>query len=357
MSLPAFVRKKGRNSTIVGTINADVLFLPGGDVNRWTSRLATLTEKKVTGFAPRRRKDNRPRWVHEGPRLRTTIRSSGVEFRSTPSGMRVYARVGSSSRYAVYVDQGTGIHAGGAPYRGKILPPWQVGEPSLYESSWVPPGSSRPLGPVMIKGQEGKQFFAKGLNRAFRQMMKQGDGQPVNPVKMGAAIRSWPRVLENFSGATPNDAAFKVSLEQWREWRDEAFQNNNLLGRRQEEGKPTPDSPAKSRNRKRGTAAAEERAKNRADKATAERDAGGKSRVKEVPETAKSRAKQPSYSEAAKRFLEAMIKEYGADAIEGGVFFKDGYWIAVLITGKDEKGRPIYAEAKRKSRFNYPNTL
>jgi hypothetical protein len=140
----------------------------------------------------------------------------------------VYGAVGSTSNYAAFVDQGTGVYAGNAPYEAKILPPWKRLEPSLYESTWKP--GAKTVDPVMIKGQPGQFFFDKGLKRAF-QSMRMRSFQVPGDAQIAKALSELPPGLSNFVGATPSDAAFKASLDEWRSWRDAAWSRHEQLGR------------------------------------------------------------------------------------------------------------------------------
>lgn len=234
--------KKTKNATVVINANADILFMPGGDVHGWMRKFANRTKKFTAAAAP---SNSRPRWAHYGKPLKETIESLPPKPRKVRGGMRLYASVGSTAPYALYVERGTGIFGGRGPYEAKILPPWQRQSPSLYEHTWqVPAGSSRDnygnswtdwqqVGTVMIKGQKPQKFMEKGLNRAFEFMMR-SSAQTVSrgTPKIGKALASWPADLSDFRpGNTPANGAFIAQLQEWREWRDEAFSAGRVLGR------------------------------------------------------------------------------------------------------------------------------
>lgn len=230
----AVVRKiKNRGLTSTVESHAEVLFMPGGDVNAWANRFTGRIRSKTKQAAPR---NSRPRWAHYGEPLYKTITSARPRFWGNGRDkQRVYAAVGASAPHAYFVDQGTGIHGGNGAYEAKVLPPWVHGGASLYEATWRPGGpSGRPVAPVMIKGQKGQQFMAKGLAAAFRSMRMRsaqlpGEGTP----KMTDALRAIPSDLENFmgSGNTRANPAFVGQLKEWRKWRDDAWANGEGLGR------------------------------------------------------------------------------------------------------------------------------
>lgn len=208
---------KKRNATIAVTANADVLFLPGGDVNRWHRRFSTTVRRATARAAP---SNKRPRWMHYGKPLKRSIVASRSRFIRHASGPRLYSAVGSTAPYAKYVDQGTGIFAGRSPWKAKILPPWPSRGRQLYEHTWRPPGSSTTVRPVMIKGQRPQRFFAAGLKRGFQLMGMASHSVPDVDPRIGEVMRTWPRGLENFAGNTPWSAAFDTQLRIWRQQRD-----------------------------------------------------------------------------------------------------------------------------------------
>lgn len=223
MVLVRRIRRRGAN--IVVEAHGEVLFAPTGDVGRWNNRFS----QRVRTFAAQEAPTNkRPRWGHYGKPLKTTFTASTTY---QPGRMRVYSAVGSSSPHAYYVDQGTGIYAGNGPYEAAVLPPWRQGDPSLYESTWRPAGpGTRRVRPVLIKGQKGQFFFDKGLKRGFISMRMRSFQVP-GEGKITEALRSIPSGLLGFLGNTPGDAAFRASLEEWRAWRDAAWDRSGLLGK------------------------------------------------------------------------------------------------------------------------------
>ncbi len=252
MPLVKVLRKRGAN--IVVTANAEILFTRTGDVGRWANRFS----QKIRAFAAEEAPTNkRPRWSHYGKPLKSTMRAS---INYDPARMRVDAAVGSVSPHAYYVDQGTGVYAGRGPYAAKILPPWTRGGPSLYESTWRPgtETSSRgvrlkdPIGPVMIKGQKGQGFLDAGVRRGFTAMrlIESATGTP----GMTEALSSFPTGLEGFAGNTEADGAFVAQLQQWREWRDAAWNRGDLLGNKPGRRRPEKD---KRRNQRAARRAAE----------------------------------------------------------------------------------------------------
>lgn len=224
-------RIHNRGATITVESHAEILFMPGGSVNTWTNRFTGRIRARTIAAAPA---NKRPRWAHYGKPLKGTIVSARPRFWGNGRDkQRVYGAVGSTAPYALYVDQGTGVYGGSGPYPAKILPPWSHGSPSLYERTWRPGGpGTRRVAPVMIKGQQGQEFFAKGLAAAFRSMRMRsaalpGDGSPKISDVMGSAVST----LGNFMGNTAATPAFVGQLNEWRAWRDEAWSNGGSLGK------------------------------------------------------------------------------------------------------------------------------
>lgn len=321
MSVPSSRLIKTKNATFAMTANADILFSSGGSIRGWSRILNNRIKEHTEGFAPT---NKRPRWGHYGKPLKQSFVTTRVQRRGTKSGNRLYAAVGSTAPYARYVDQGTGVHGGNGPYEAKILPPWEGGGYWLWEHTWRPPGSIQPLGTKTVRGQVGQRFFEKGLNRAFDSMMRRGQQVPTDPMKIGAAIRSWPRGLENFVGNTPADSAFLGSLERWRAERDAAFKRE-----------------AKMRNSVREhTGEAQQRRDARAKQAREDR-AKAKS-------TKKPRVKKITPAQDKKNFRKEVEARFGAPNIES--ISSDGlYWEAVYKT-KDSRGRVIFEVYRRKKR-------
>lgn len=225
MPITRVIRSGG--NTIIVEAHAEVTLMPQGHLGRWAAVFTERLEKYTHDFAPARGK-GRPRWSHEGQRLRSSF-DSAVNY--SPSRHRIDMAVGSSADHALYVNDGTGIYNGGAPWRAKILPPWKRGEGSLYESTWIPPGSRRRVKPVWIKGQPGQDFMGKGMARAISSMRMRSYQLPDDP-RMAAARATAPRTLTAFLGGTPNNGSFRANLEQWREWRDKAWNSGRELGNR-----------------------------------------------------------------------------------------------------------------------------
>lgn len=298
--------------------NAEVLFSATGDVGRWQNRFSQRARAAAAAAAP---SNKRPRWSHYGKALRTTFTAT---TKYQPGRMKVYSAIGSSAPHAYYVDQGTGVHAGNGPYKAKILPPWQRGEGSLYEHTWRPGGEGgRVVRPVYIKGQEGQGFFDKGLRRAFQSMRMRsfqvpGEGGP----KIAAAVNSIPSGLLNFAGNTAADGAFRQQLDDWREWRGNAWSREGVLGRQENpQRRPvTPSRPSKPK----------------------------KTRPPKPP-----KPKGPSRASLAAdraRVLAAAIKHYGAGNVETHTLeFRDGFWYITVRT-KDSQGRNVFKEVKQRAR-------
>lgn len=215
----------------------EVLFLPGGEVGRWQQRFSQRVRAFTAQAAPT---NKRPRWAHYGPPLKTTFRAS---TKYQPGRMRVYSIVGSGAVYSAYVDQGTGIYSGRGPYEAKILPPWWRGSPSLYESTWevprnagvYPDGTPRiewgPVGPLLIKGQKGQHYFDEGLKRGFQSMRMRSFQLPAEGAsKMTEALRSVPSTLEGAFLGPLSTPAFMAQLQEWRAWRDAAWDAKKILG-------------------------------------------------------------------------------------------------------------------------------
>jgi hypothetical protein len=237
MPLVRRIRKRGAN--VVVEAHGEVLFSATGDVGRWTNRFS----QRVRTFAAQEAPVNkRPRWAHYGKPLKQTLTASTTY---QPVRMRVYSAVGSSAPHAYYVDQGTGVFAGNGPYKAKVLPPWTRGGPSLYEHTWRPagPGGKR-VEPVYIKGQKGQGFFDAGLRRAFRSMRMRSFQTP-GDARITEALSSVPTGLTNFFGNTPADDAFVAQLNEWREWRDAAWNRGDSLGRNPTRRPAKPTKPKK----------------------------------------------------------------------------------------------------------------
>lgn len=215
-------RIRSRGATVYAEAHGEVLFAPGTSLSRWKNRFSNRLTAETAKAAP---SNKRPRWAHYGKPLKQTI-SSSTSTRLTRGGGRFYIATGSSANHALFVDQGT------SSFQAKILPPWTRGGASLYESTWVPPGSSGPVGPIQVRGQKAQHFFDKGLQRGFQRMRLRSVQVPGEGISgMKEAFRGMPASLTNFSGATPWSFAFDAQLRQWRAWRDEAFNSRKMLGK------------------------------------------------------------------------------------------------------------------------------
>jgi hypothetical protein len=227
--VPVVRRIRNRGANITVEANAEVLFMPGGQVHNWANRFTGRIRSATIAEAPT---NKRPRWDHYGKPLKATIVSARPRFWGNGRDkQRVYGAVGSTAPHAYYVDQGTGVYAGNGPYEAKVLPPWQRGSASLYEATWRPGGiGTRKVSPVMIRGQRGQFFFDKGLKRAFQSMRLRSFQVPGDPTISGV-LNSMPTGMLDFLGNTPADAGFRASLAEWRSWRDEVWDKGGGLGR------------------------------------------------------------------------------------------------------------------------------
>lgn len=274
-----------RGSTIVVEANGEILFAPTGDVGRWTKKLTEAIEVATQGNAPR---NKRPRWRHYGKPLKQTFDSA---VRYSPGRMKVYGAVGSSAPHAAFVDQGTGVFGGNGAYEAKILPPWRRGSPSLYEQGWSPNGSGA-RSSVMIQGQRGQFFFDKGLQQGFAAMRILSFDAPMTP-QIADAVRSLPTSILSFldQGNTVANPAFKTQLDEWRRWRQEAFNEGRTLGRRKGRVNSRAGRTAKKRVKRTKTAADRQH----------ERDmAAARSQRYRDRQKAKQKPKRPERSEGFK---------------------------------------------------------
>ena len=214
--MPASKRFRDHNTNGYLTVDARVMFADGGQVETWLRRLTGRARHEIAKAAP---SNKRPRWGHYGPPLKMTIKRS-IKTRKGSGGKwyYLYTSVGSTAPYALYVDQGSGIHAGKSPWEAKILPPWPAKGYELYEKK-------RDGRRVMIDGQEGKFFFEKGLERAFDRMIRRSF-QPVGLREGVSGIEqtflSMPQAAISQLAATPYSPAFQMSLNKWRLWKSEA---------------------------------------------------------------------------------------------------------------------------------------
>lgn len=232
--MPEVRRLRNRGANIEVVAYGEVLFTEAGPVPGWLGRFSQRVRAAAELEAP---SNKRPRWAHYGKPLKMTMRAT-TKARRGSSKFHLHAAVGSTAPHAYYVDQGTGVYNGSGPYPAAVLPPWQVGSPSLYEATWKPAGpstanfQSRRVSPVMIKGQQGQFFFDKALKRGFQSMRMRSVQLPGEGVSgMSDVLRSVPAGLTGFLGNTPPSAGFRASLDEWREWRDSAWANYEGLGR------------------------------------------------------------------------------------------------------------------------------
>lgn len=333
---------KRKNATIAVTANAEVLFMPGGQVYGWTRRLSNAIERGTEAEAPT---NKRPRWQHYGKPLKSTIESGIPRFRNLPSGPRVYAAVGSSAPHAAYVDQGTGVFNGGSPWKAKILPPYAEGSPSLYEYTWHPPGQQA-RHTVMIKGQKGQFFFDAGLKRGFQQMRMRSYQRPGVDPRMGDILRTWPRELENFAGNTQWSFAFDVQLRQWREWRDEAFNRGAVLGENYYSAEHTRRRERahalRARRRERSELLRAGRALRSKQRSQARRD---KIKAEKAKSTQKPKQKKPTGQltraadkQRVKALATKQLQKFGPGAAIESITFVNGQWDVLIKVFEADPG-------------------
>lgn len=225
-----------RGATIAVEAYAEVLGFPGGDVANFKRRFSN----KLQAFAAKEAPANkRPRWRHYGPKtLKQSMNRSSTRFVDTPGGFRLYGVVGSTAPYASFVDQGTGVYAGGSPWKAAVLPPYSEGSASLYEATWRPGGppsaayASPKVAPVFIKGQRPQFFMDKALVRTFAFMRMRQAQVPIDGQITAAIAGSPPSLIDSIgTDASYTGEGFEASLRQWRMWRDEAWDNFKPLGR------------------------------------------------------------------------------------------------------------------------------
>lgn len=325
------LRKRGTKVTV--TAYGEVLFMPGGEVNRWARRLNNRIRAATIAAAPT---NKRPRWSHYGKPLKSTIQGTTPEFRMLGTDQpRIYAAVGSSAPHAGYVDQGTGIYGGNGPYEAKILPPWTRGSPSLYESTWKVPKSRgdrtvwTPQGTVTVRGQKGQRFFEKGLEDGFRSM-RLGSRPPLDP-RITAAMAAFPESVANFKGNTPSSGAFVAQLEEWRAWRDEAWGEGRRLGVR----------PSTAGDRRRISRASEQRRTRKPSKSPKNTERK-KAQMKKAAEAAKSTSKPgraASIQADRARVQSIARKRYPDTRYSIRMEFEGGQWSAIISLRGFEIGR------------------
>lgn len=342
MPLTRVVRSKG--STVLVEAHAEVLFRRGGMVHRWTSIFTERIEGFTRDFAPY---NKRPRWAHHGGHLKDSF-----EGTTTPNaaGTEVGFAVGSSSDHSLYVDQGTGIYAGGAPYRAKILPPWRRGEASLYEATWRPDGKRR-VSDVWIKGQRGQHFFQKGIERAFQSMLMRSYQLPADP-RVNAAEIAAANTLASFLGGHRGGPVFRAQLQEWRQWRDRRWGAGGNLGpggktrrRWNLKRRERPALKPRSFKGRGGSRKSEEEIKRNAARRAREYRARQKDKGLK-PDRSKKRAR--ARDELA--FLTHMRKKYGAQNVDDNAKYKDGYWyVSVRVRGDNGKWQWVQKRGKAKT--------
>lgn len=314
---------KGRNATTVVEANGEILFVPGGLVPRWTNRLSNAITRATRNAAP---SNKRPRWAHYGAPLKTTFTSN---TRANTAAMRVYSAVGSRAPHALYVDQGTGVYNGSGPYRAKVIPPWTVGGASLYEHTWRPGGpGERRVAPVMIRGQRGQYFFDEGLRNGFAAMRIVSFEVP-GTAQISSVLNTMPSGLLSGPGNTPNNGAFRASLAEWRQWRDDAWNNGEGLGRGGGIG-----SKAQEKFREKARAS-----KGKPDRTRKDTSVG---KPKRPATNKKARAADRA------KFIQAMVKKYGK-VDPGSVRYENGYWY-MTVWGEDSSGRKTWIERRAKAK-------
>ena len=230
MVLHRALHKRG----VHGAVEAygEVLFMPGGDVRNWTNRFTQRLRARAVAAAPGHDYGKRPLHPHpHAKHLKQTIKAVWPKFRMFGNqNMRLYAAVGATAPYAYYVDQGTGVYNGGAAYEAKILPPWAPGSPSLYEASWRPGGRGDRVKKVWIKGQKGQFYFARALEQTFTNMRLR-EAQIASGPRITDAISIVSDLEAQFAGNTSLTDDGGARLQQWREWRDAAYNRGRGLGR------------------------------------------------------------------------------------------------------------------------------
>lgn len=232
--MPVVKHITGRNVSGFVEVHGEVLFMPTGDVGRWTRSFSSTLQRAAARFAP---SNKRPRWSHYGPPLKTTMRAS-TDY--DPATLRVHAAVGSTAPYSLYVDQGTGIYGGNGPYEAKVVPPWPDRGYQLYEYSWL--ASAKGRKPWMIKGQEGQEFFDKALAAAFsakRMLSVDVPGGVVASIDNKAVQELG--VIMSAAEADAAAGAFRQQLDVWRAERDRYWAFDHP-GRQPRAQTPTPTS-------------------------------------------------------------------------------------------------------------------
>ena len=223
--MPTTKVMKQRGAIVMVEAHGEVLFAPAAPVDKWMQLFEARVKRWAREYAPR---NKRPRWAHY---THTTLKNSfdgRTLAQPIPNTPKVSTVVGSNSPHAIFVEKGTGIHAGGSPYEAKILPPWTRGSPSLYEASWVPSRRTdgRRVQPVYIKGQKGQFFMQRALERTMLQMLRRS--YQLRDAGVAKTMEHTPAQLLSFldfSEQTSKNPVFRSQLKEWRKWRDAVYAN------------------------------------------------------------------------------------------------------------------------------------
>lgn len=188
-----------------------------GLTRQWFTGMQIRAKNNVRKHTPLHNYAKRPLRPHPGTHLKNSIETSKIQATPFPKGAVLYGAVSSSKHYAYFVDQGT------KPFMAKVLPPWAPGSPTLFEHTWTPPGSQRPVGEKLVRGQDAQKFFMRGLDDTMRGTKLTGTRAGLS---MASVLAAWPHGLESPNGSTTaapwRRPGFQKRLEEWREWRDTA---------------------------------------------------------------------------------------------------------------------------------------
>lgn len=361
MPLVRTIRSRG-GANLVVTANAELLFTPTGDISRWNNSLSQRVRFAVAQVAPR---NKRHRWSHNGTPLHKTIKAT-TDMQVVPGGGRAYTAVGSSAPYALFVDQGT------ESFMAKILPPWGPMSPSLYEHTWKVPVNDgtdpetgkgmiafEEIGRIRVRGQKAQNFFNLGLRGGLGMMRvatREDYGSPI--VAKGTA--TFPERMADFvtTGYNVNNAAFMANLQDWREWREDAWGQSRLLGqgynRERERRELNYVRKGIEFNRKREQRREIRLAKRREIQRRYRRRNGAVSReeYRERQTAAARESKQNNQAKAADRakFLAAMRKKYGK--VDGdSLHFRGGRWYILVVVATSASGNNTYDEVSAPAKF------
>lgn len=329
----------GRGATTVVEVHGELLFAPGGDVRRWKSKFSARVQAEVTRAAPSNggsgqwagRRTMRPHPA--GGTLKGSIRRSSTNFRKTKGGASLYSAVGSTSSYALFVNDGTGVRGmhGGSAYEAKLLPPWSTGSPTLFlRDAW-----GKSSAPLKIKGQSPQLYFERGLTVAWRKMRLAPNLSPIGGAKglMSGIDQYTPAVSDGTVGSSGTPAA----LPQWKAWRDAYYRDNK--GRNYDGSLRRRKRASRAKGRNRRTPEQETRRKEQS---------AARSRAWREKNTADKRVS--ARKRDGRAFLDAMIKKYGARNVDRGSFDRDGdYWVVLIrVIAKD--GKPAWVPHRAKAK-------